>query len=82
MSDIVDRWIETLKIGADVRERVAREARWKLEDERIAKEFARYSTDQLKAMWDAYPDNDDVAYDIDDLHRSLVLRGEKDYVIY
>jgi hypothetical protein len=82
MTDIVDRWIETLKLGAEMRERLAREAKWKREDDRITSEFASRSTDELKKMWDDYPILDEVDFDIDDVHRALILRGEKEYVIY
>ncbi len=82
MTDFVDRWIETLKRGAEVRQRLAREDEWKRSDERIAKAFEAYSTEELKKMWDEYASKDEAETDIDDLHRALVLRGEKDYCIY
>jgi hypothetical protein len=71
-----------LKVGQAIREKAAREAAWLKNDARITDLFASHSTEALKKLWDDYPTVSDLdfEFDIDDIHRALVMRGEADYV--
>lgn len=81
--DIASEWSKMIAKGRVVRMKLAREQKWRDDDQRIARAYERRSTEELKMMWDDYGSRRDWETfweaDIDDVYRALQLRGEGSY---